>query len=135
MSAAEFRTGDVAVHGGLAIAQDDIALFGESVGFGGASVAAARWLGVALQLRIMVDEVFRPRASQGAPGLESVEWHSPPQPRDILSVRLEILEVRASRSRPDIDLVRLRIDTLNQRHECLQTVAQWVMFRRGGAVA
>jgi acyl dehydratase len=45
-------------------------------------------------------------------------------------VRLEVLEARPMKSRPEIGLVRSRWQVLNQRHEAVLAMEGWGMFGR-----
>ena len=111
----------------------DLRGFAEAVGFNGQTGAAMRWLVVARQLRAIVDELLTRTSSQGAPGLERVDWGAQVQPGDQLTVRRETLETRVSSKRPGIGLTRFRFDTLNQHDEVVLSVSQWMMFRRDDA--
>jgi acyl dehydratase len=46
-----------------------------------------------------------------------------------------VLEVKESRSRPDIGLVRFRFEVMNQNAEPVQEVSNWIIFGRRGQVA
>ena len=46
----------------------------------------------------------------GAPGVDEVRWLMPIRPGDELTLRATVLETRASRSRPDMGLVRFSFD-------------------------
>lgn len=47
-------------------------------------------------------------ASLGSPGCDELRWHAPVRPDDTLTVIAEVEEVRASRSKPDRGLVKIR---------------------------
>jgi acyl dehydratase len=51
-----------------------------------------------MAMRLVVDKVLRGSDSYASPGLEYVKWPSPVRPGDLLSLKLEILDVRRSRS-------------------------------------
>ncbi len=48
-------------------------------------------------------------------------WPRAVRPGDELRVEIEVLETRSSRSRPGQGLVKLRITTLNQQGDAVQT--------------
>jgi len=50
-----------------------------------------------------------------------LSWTVPVRPNDTLRVECEVLETRLSRSRPSQGIVKVRITTLNQRVEIVQT--------------
>ena len=53
----------------------------------------------------------------GSPGHEEVKWPTPVRPNDELNGKLEILESRVSKSRPDLGFVRYRATLCNQLKE------------------
>ena len=96
--------------------------------FGG--LAASGWHTAALTMKLLVGG-GAPFAGGliGAGG--EIEWPRPTRPGDVLEVVSEVLEVRASRSKPERGMVRLRAETRNQRGEVLQVlVAKMVVPRR-----
>ena len=50
----------------------------------------------------------------GAPGIEEVRWLQPVRPGDTLKLRQTVLDARPSTKRPQLGLVRLRFELLNQ---------------------
>ncbi len=68
----------------------------------------------AIMTRLMIlgwgDQV----ANLGSPGLEAMTFPHPVRPDDALRVRVEVLELRESVSRPDRGLVRNRMQVVNQ---------------------
>ena len=52
------------------------------------------------------------------------------RPGDVLRVRIEVIELRESKSRPDKGLVRLRGETLNQADETVMTVLHTMLILR-----
>ena len=63
---------------------------------------------------------FRPAGGILGVGGE-LNWLKPVRPGDDLRVEIEVLETRMSRSRPRQGLVKIRITTLNQHGETVQT--------------
>lgn len=64
-------------------------------------------------------------------GAEQLSWPRPVRPGDRLSVRSEILETRASRSKPDRGLIRVKVETVNQNGEIVQSfIGQLVVLKR-----
>ena len=96
--------------------------------FGG--LAASGWHTAAVTMRLLVSG--GPRIAGGIIGSGGqLDWLKPARPGDTLSVVSEILEVTPSRSRPDRGSVRIRLETLNQHGETVQTfTARLVVPRR-----
>jgi len=97
--------------------------------FGG--LAASGWQTACLTMRLLVDSDFKAANGLIGAGFDELRWPRPVRPGDELRVELEILEVRASKSRSDIGLVKFRMTTLNQDHEAVQIgVCNMVVPRR-----
>jgi acyl dehydratase len=72
--------------------------------------------------------------SLGSPGLDEIRWKAPVRPGDTLRVVAEVLETRASRSKPDRGIVKILYTTLNQRTEVVATlIGSQLCRRRPGA--
>lgn len=84
-------------------------------------LAASGWHTAALTMRLLVDSGLRAANGLVGAGFEELRWPHPVRPGDELRVETEVLGVRASKSRPDIGLVRIRITTLNQDEVTVQT--------------
>ena len=99
-------------------------------------IIASGWLTVSLCMRRIVDGFLARAASLGSPGCDEVRWLKPVRPGDTLTYRAEILEVTASRSKPDRGVARVRYEAVNQDGEPVLrlTGMQMLARRRGGAV-
>jgi acyl dehydratase len=85
-----------------------------------AGLAASGWHTAALTMRLIVGSKFRPAGGILGFGGELI-WARPVRPGDELHVECEILETRRSQSRPGQGIVKLRVTTLNQDGEVVQT--------------
>lgn len=85
-----------------------------------AGLAASGWHTAALTMRLCVASDFRPASGILGVGGE-LTWLKPVRPGDELRVEIAVIETRPSRSRPVQGLVKLKITTLNQRDEPVQT--------------
>jgi acyl dehydratase len=96
-----------------------------------AGLAASGWHTAALTMCLLVRSDLRPAGGIVGAGFDELRWPRPLRPGDELRVEAEVLEVRASQSRPGQGLVKLRTTTLNQRDEAVQvSVGQIVVPRR-----
>lgn len=59
---------------------------------------ASGWLTCAIAMRLAVDSVLSDSESIGSPGIEQLKWLNPVRPGDVLELRMEVLNVRVSRS-------------------------------------
>ena len=100
--------------------------------FGG--LAASGWHTAALTMRLLVDSDMRPAGGTIGAGGEEMKWPLAVRPGDVLRVEAEVLEVRASRSRPDIGIVKVQLTTFNQADQPVQMTrpALVVLRRRSG---
>jgi acyl dehydratase len=83
-------------------------------------LAASGWHTAALTMKLCLSSEFRPAGGILGVGGELL-WSRPVRPGDDLRVEIEVLETRTSRSRPRQGLVKVRITTLNQDGEAVQT--------------
>jgi acyl dehydratase len=97
-----------------------------------AGLAASGWHTAALTMRLCVASDFRPAGGILGTGGE-LNWLKPVRPGDELRVDIEVLETRASRSRPRQGLVKLRLTTLNQHGEPVQIFTPTLFVDRRAA--
>jgi acyl dehydratase len=71
-------------------------------------------------MRLLVESEFRPAGGFVGGGVDEIRWPRPVRPRDELRIESEVLEVRPSKSRPDLGLIKVRTTTLNQNGEAVQ---------------
>lgn len=100
---------------------------GRGTHFGG--LVASGWQTAGFMMRMLVDHMLSPQASLGSPGVDELRWLRPVRPGDRLSVRVEVLETRLSRSRPGMGTVRQRSEVLNQGGEVVMSTVSVGMFR------
>jgi acyl dehydratase len=96
------------------------------------TLIASGWHTCSLTMRLIADSFLLDAAAQGAPGIEEVRWLRPVLPDDVLRCRIEVVEARASRNRPEIGLARFRTQVLNGGGEAVMTQANWIMIARRG---
>ncbi len=84
-------------------------------------LAASGWHTAALTMRLVVESDFKPAAGVIGAGIEDIRWPRPVRPGDELRVESEVVEVRPSTKRPDHGILKVRVTTLNQNNEPVQT--------------
>jgi acyl dehydratase len=99
--------------------------------FGG--LVASGWHTAAMTMRLIVDSDLHPAGGTVGAGTEELRWPRPVHPGDVLHVEGEVVEVRASRSRPTIGIVKIRCKTLNQSGEPVQISQPALIVPRRGA--
>ena len=140
----DFKAGDTFGGGSLDVSQDEIiayarrfdpqpfhtdpetakkTLFGELVASGWHTASMTMSLFATSDIRIVNGVI--------GGGVEQLSWPRPVRPGDRLTVRSEILETRPSRSKPDRGMIRVRVETLNQNGEVVQSfIGQLVVLKR-----
>jgi acyl dehydratase len=68
----------------------------------------------ALLMREMCDHFVSPLSAMGSPGVDALRWLKPVRPGDRLHVRVTVVEVTASQSKPDRGVVTLLQEVINQ---------------------
>ena len=80
-------------------------------------------------MRLCLGSDFRPAGSIFGTGGELI-WSKPVRPGDALRVEIEVIEARPSRSRPQQGVVKIRVTTLNQHGETVQTFTPTLLIDR-----
>jgi acyl dehydratase len=94
-------------------------------------LAASGWHTCAMTMSMFVAEMgVNPQASLGAAGVDELRWLKPVYPGDVLRCESEILEVKPSRSRPDMGSMRTQTTTYNQRDEPVLRFIALALMRR-----
>ena len=81
---------------------------------------ASGWQTACLTMRLLVDSEFKAANGLIGAGFDEMRWPRPVRPGDELRIETEVLEIRESKSRPDIGFVKFRLTTLNQNGEAVQ---------------
>ncbi len=145
----DYEVGEVLEYGAQRVEKDDILAFArlydpgvfhldeeaaKETMYGG--LIAPGFLVTALCLKMWYLDA--PAASnQGSPGWDEIRWVKPVRPGDVLSVRAEVMEKRALRSRPGIGVIKMRKTVFNQDGDAVMTaVANWFCgIRHPGAAS
>ena len=85
-------------------------------------LAASGWHTAALTMRMFVEGEARIEGGLIGAGIEQMRWPRATRPGDTLRITTEVLEMRPSKSRPEIGLVRIRTTTFNQKDEEVQVL-------------
>ena len=83
-------------------------------------LAASGWHTAAMTMKLLVASDLAPAGGIIGAGFDEFRWPAPVRPGDELRVEIEVLEVRPSKSRPEVGLVKIRTTTLNQNGEAVQ---------------
>ncbi|MGO1118397.1 MaoC family dehydratase [Rhodovibrionaceae bacterium A322] len=100
----------------------------EDWGYGG--LIASGFQTLAVGFRLFYQEKIINACSLGSPGLDELRWLKPVRPGDTLHVVVEVLELRASRSKPDRGIAVLAYETRTQSGDAVLTYRCTHIFRR-----
>ena len=101
--------------------------------FGG--LIASGWMTAGILMRLLVDHFISPLSSLGSPGIDELRWTKPVRPGDRLHVRVRVLQLRRSVSKPDRGLMQLQQEVVDQHGDTVMTVRGWGLYRSRSAVA
>ncbi|HEY0315909.1 MAG TPA: MaoC family dehydratase [Sphingomonas sp.] len=140
----DFTVGDVDRYGRYEVTRDEVLDFARrfdpqpfhlsdeaaaATHFG--RLAASGWHTAAMSMAMTVAEFDRRGGgSLGAVGIDNLRWLKPVHPGDVLRVENEVLETRASASRPEMGSVRSRTTLFNQKDEPVMRFEPIVLYRR-----
>jgi len=93
-------------------------------------LAASGWHTAALTMKLMVASDFAPAGGLVGLGFDELRWPRAVRPGDELRIRIDVLDVRASRSNARRGLVRIRTTTTNQNGEPVQILVATLLVPR-----
>ena len=86
--------------------------------FGG--LVASGWHTASTSMRLFVESDITPEGGSIGAGGSDLSWPKPVRPGNVLHVESEVIEMRPSRSRPDIGIMKVKLTTYNQANEPVQ---------------
>jgi acyl dehydratase len=95
--------------------------------FGG--LIASGWMTASVMMRLLVEHFISRVASMGSPGVDELRWLRPVRPGDRLRVRVTVLEVRRSQTKPDRGAILSLDEVVNQDDEVVMSVKGWGLYR------
>src|SRR5277367_2456236 len=95
-------------------------------------LSASGWQVSAIAMRLFAEAVILKTDNLGGPGCEDGRWMKPVRPHDVLMLEVEVLNTRASASRPEIGFVKFVWRLFNQREQVAEFVVTTMPARRGG---
>lgn len=97
-------------------------------------LAGSGWHLGSLAMRMLFDGFIGRAASLGSPGVDELRWTAPLRPGDDLTMDVEVLESRASRSKPEMGIVKFKVTVRNASGETLLAMITPLMIKRRAAV-
>lgn len=90
---------------------------------------ASGWMTAAVAMRMVCEHFIPPQSSMGSPGVDQLRWLHPVRPGDRLRMRVSILAVQRSRSKPDRGVVTARQEVINQHQQTVMSLDGKSMHR------
>ncbi|HXX26351.1 MAG TPA: MaoC family dehydratase [Pseudolabrys sp.] len=139
----DFEQGAVAVYGPRLVTREEIVAFAaefdpqpmhldevaaRATMLGG--LGASGWHMCCLFMRIIADGFVLNSSSMGGPGVEETRWLAPLRPGTQVRVRSKVIETRASKSRPEMGLVKFEHLLVDDADAPLMSLTTTQMFAR-----
>jgi acyl dehydratase len=97
-------------------------------------LSGSGWHLCSLMMRMMFDGFIGRTASLGSPGVNELRWLAPLRPGDDVTLEVDVIEARVSRSRPGTGIVTFKGIARNARGQALcEMVSPIIISRREGA--
>lgn len=93
-------------------------------------LSASGWHLCSIMMRMLADGFITRAASLGSPGVNEVRWLAPLRPGDDLTLEVDVLEARPSRSRPETGIVLFKSTARNASGEALCEMTSPIIIAR-----
>jgi acyl dehydratase len=94
-------------------------------------LSASGWHLCSIMMRMLCDGFVARTASLGSPGVNEVRWLAPLRPGDDVTLEVDVMEARASRSRPETGIVIFKSTARNPAGQALcEMISPMIIGRR-----
>jgi acyl dehydratase len=93
-------------------------------------LAASGWHTCCLLMRMACDGFVLDSSSMGAPGVDEVKWLKPLRPGMHITLRTTVLEIRTSKSRPEMGFVKVLMEVLDDEGGRIMTLTTSMLMGR-----
>jgi acyl dehydratase len=98
-------------------------------------LSGSGWHLCSIMMRMMFDFYIGRTASLGSPGVNEMKWLVPLRPGDDLTLDVDVVEARVSRSRPDTGIVTFKGSVRNAAGQVLAEMTSPIIVKRREAAA
>ena len=98
-------------------------------------LSGSGWHLCSIVMRMMFDGYIGNTASLGSPGVNELKWLAPFRPGDDLTLDVDVVEARVSRSRPETGIVTFKCIVRNAAGQALAEMTSPIIVKRREAVA
>ncbi|HVZ51330.1 MAG TPA: MaoC family dehydratase [Pseudolabrys sp.] len=139
----DFQAGAIAIYGPRRVTREEIIAFAAEFDpqpmhldeaaasatlLGG--LAASGWHSCCILMRMIADGFLLESSSMGGPGVDEVRWLKPLRPGTQVRIRATVLDTRASKSRPEMGLVKFLFEMLDDNDTVLTDLTTTLMLGR-----
>ena len=97
-------------------------------------LSGSGWHLCSIMMRMMFDGYIGRTASLGSPGVNELKWLAPLRPGDDLTLDVDVVEARLSRSRPETGIVTFKCSVRNAAGQVLAEMTSPIIVKRREAV-
>ena len=97
-------------------------------------LSGSGWHLCSIMMRMMFDFYIGRTASLGSPGVNEMKWLAPLRPGDDLTLDVDVVEARVSRSRPETGIVTFKGSVRNAAGQVLAEMTSPIIVKRREAV-
>jgi acyl dehydratase len=98
-------------------------------------LSGSGWHLCSVMMRLLFDGFIGRTASLGSPGVSEVRWLAPLRPDDDLTLDVDVVEARVSKSRPDTGIVTFKCTARNAAGVALCEMTSPIIVRRSRVAA
>jgi acyl dehydratase len=98
-------------------------------------LSASGWHLCSIMMRMIFDGYIGRTASLGSPGVNELRWLAPLRPGDDLTLDVEVMEARVSRSRPETGIVTFKGLVRNAAGQVLCEMVSPIIVERHAGIA
>jgi acyl dehydratase len=98
-------------------------------------LSGSGWHLCSIVMRMMFDGYIGRTASLGSPGVNELRWLAPLRPGDDLTIDVDVVEARLSRSRPETGIVTFKCRVSNAAGQALAEMVSPIIVKRRAALA
>jgi acyl dehydratase len=98
-------------------------------------LSGSGWHLCSIVMRMMFDGYIGRTASLGSPGVNEMRWLAPLRPGDDLTIDVEVVEARVSKSRPETGIVTFKCRVSNAAGQALAEMVSPIIVKRRVALA
>jgi len=94
------------------------------------SLVASGWHTAGIAMRLLVESNLKPAGGLIGAGIDQLRWPIPVYPNDELSLDIEVVDIKPSKSKPDRGLIKIKVLTKNQSGQIVMSYVATLVVSR-----